>query len=78
MRTIAPLMPAIIPSLRKAASAEFSDEWPYKPVQLMRDLVKGRLTLVTVHIQRVGLDWFESDDYNVFINKETGEDINDF
>ena len=55
--------------------AEFSGEWPYEPVQLMRDLVEGRLTLETVHLQRVGLDWFESEDYNVFINKETGEVI---
>lgn len=44
-------------------------------MQLMRDLVEGRLTLETVELQRVGLDWFESEDYNVFSNKETGEVI---
>ena len=41
----------------------------------MRDLVEGRLTLETVELQQIGLDWFESEDYNVFFNRETGETI---
>ena len=55
--------------------SDFSGEWPYEPVQLMRDLVEGRLTLETVELQQIGLDWFESEDYNVFFNRETGETI---
>ena len=39
--------------------AEFSGEWPYEPVQLMRDLVEGRLTLEKVHLQRMGPDMIQ-------------------
>ena len=53
--------------------SEFSGEWPYDPEQLMRDLVEGRITLEDESLQRTGLDWFGSEDYNVYQNKETGE-----
>ncbi len=53
--------------------SEFSGEWPYDPEQLMRDLVEGRITLENESLQKTGLDWFESEDYNVYQNKETGE-----
>ena len=39
----------------------------------MRDLVEGRITLENESLQKTGLDWFESEDYNVYQNKETGE-----
>lgn len=53
--------------------SEFSGEWPYDPEQLMRDLVEGRITLEDESLQKTGLDWFGSEDYNVYQNKETGE-----
>ena len=39
----------------------------------MRDLVDGKITLEDESLQRAGLDWFGSEDYNVYQNKETGE-----
>lgn len=39
----------------------------------MRDLVEGRITLEDESLQKTGLDWFGSEDYNVYQNKETGE-----
>ena len=53
--------------------SEFSGKWPYDPEQLMRDLVEGRITLENEPLQKTGLDWFGSEDYNVYQNKETGE-----
>ncbi len=41
----------------------------------MRDLVEGRLTLDDENLQMAALDWFQSEDYNVFTNTETGEMI---
>ena len=55
--------------------AEFCGDWPFEPVQLMRDLVEGRLTLGDDHLQMVTLDWQESEDFNEFVNPETGERI---
>ena len=78
MRIIATLMPVISLASRKPLPCGVLWRMHYEPMQLMRDLVEGRLTQETIHLQCLGLDWFESEDYNVFINKETGEAINDF
>ena len=44
-------------------------------MQLMRDLVDGKLTLSDEHLQRIMLDWQDSEDFNEFVNPETGERI---
>lgn len=51
------------------------DEWPYDPEQLMRDLVEGRRSLLDEDLQMTFLDWMESEEYNEFVNQETGERI---
>ncbi len=41
----------------------------------MIDLVGGRITLDDERLQMIALDWFESEDYNVFLNNDSGETI---
>lgn len=50
-------------------------EWPYDPEQLMRNLVEGRKSLLDEDLQMTFLDWMESEEYDEFINQETGERI---
>ena len=40
--------------------AEFSGEWPYEPVQLMRDLVEERLALGPAHLQHMGPEMMQN------------------
>lgn len=50
-------------------------DWPYDPVQLMVDLLTGTETLDSIGLQKNLVDWMSSNDYNVFKNLETGEQI---
>ena len=50
-------------------------EWPFDPLDLIRDLVEGKRSLEDDNLQAILFDWMESSDYNKFINLETGEII---
>ena len=49
--------------------------WPFDPEDLMKQLLNGDLDLGSPHLQSLLLDWMESDDYNRFVNNETGQEI---
>ena len=49
--------------------------WPFDNEELIRDLVEHRRSLDDPLLQAILLDWMETEDYNKFINLETGEII---
>lgn len=50
-----------------------SGGWPFKPEDLMKDLVNGRKSIRDSHLQAMLLDWIESAQYNKFVNLESGD-----
>ncbi len=50
-----------------------SGGWPFKPEDLMKDLVNGRKSIGDSHLQAMLLDWIESAQYNKFVNLESGD-----
>ncbi|MBQ7978763.1 MAG: hypothetical protein IJ248_03310 [Candidatus Methanomethylophilaceae archaeon] len=49
--------------------------WPFVPDELIMQLVRGERSLSDPALQAILLDWIESEDYNKFINLESGEII---
>ena len=52
-----------------------SGDWPFDTDELIRQLLRGEITLDDPILQATLLDWIESEDYNKFINLETKEVI---
>jgi hypothetical protein len=55
--------------------ANANGDWPFDPEELIRDLVEGRKSLNDPILQATLLDWMESEDYNEFLDLETGEKV---
>jgi len=53
--------------------ANASGDWPFDRQELIRDLVRGKRSLSDPTLQAILLDWIESEDYNKFMDLETGE-----
>lgn len=49
--------------------------WPFDTDDLIIKLLKGEMSLDDTLLQAILLDWIESEDYNKFLNLETGEFI---
>ena len=52
-----------------------SGDWPFDTDELIRKLVRREMSLDDPTLQAILLDWMESEDYNKFINLESGEVI---
>ena len=59
----------------KEHRTDANGEWPFDPLDLIKDLVEGKRSLEDENLQAILFDWMESSDYNKFINLETGEII---
>jgi hypothetical protein len=71
-----PKRKSILHSVRRPEfRADASGEWPFDTEELIRNLVEHRRSLDDPKLQEIFLDWIESEDYNKFINLETGEII---
>lgn len=62
-----------IPVIKRRTSE--SGCWPFDTEELIRQLVTGERSLDDPLLQAILLDWIESEDYNKFMNLETGETI---
>lgn len=58
---------------KKSGRVGNNGEWPFERQELMRSMVSGEVSMTSPAIEASFLDWMESEDYNVFENKETGE-----
>ncbi|MBR6214576.1 MAG: hypothetical protein IKQ67_08055 [Candidatus Methanomethylophilaceae archaeon] len=61
---------------RQEFRSDNNGEWPYgSPNDLMKQLLNKEQSLFDPHLQANFLDWVESEDYNKFVNTQTGEVI---
>ncbi|MBE6522690.1 MAG: hypothetical protein E7Z62_06165 [Thermoplasmata archaeon] len=49
--------------------------WPFVQDELIAQLVRGESSMTDSNLQAILLDWIESEDYNKFVNLESGEII---
>jgi hypothetical protein len=62
-----------IPVIKRRAKE--SGCWPFDTDEFIIKLLKGEMSLDDPLLQAILLDWIESEDYNKFLNLETGEFI---
>ena len=62
-----------IPEIKRRTSQ--SGCWPFKPEELVKQLVNGDMSISDPYLQATLLDWMESEDYNQFVNLDTGDVI---
>ncbi|MBR4504284.1 MAG: hypothetical protein IKP20_04865 [Candidatus Methanomethylophilaceae archaeon] len=46
--------------------------WPFETEELIKRLVSGDMSISDPSLQAILLDWMESEDYNEFVNLDTG------
>ncbi len=69
-----PTLKDVLLSMRKIElRANANGCWPFDHLKLIGDLVKGKRSLNDPGLQAILLDWIQSEDYNKFLNLETGE-----
>ncbi|MBR6910937.1 MAG: hypothetical protein IKN41_03655 [Candidatus Methanomethylophilaceae archaeon] len=62
-----------IPEIKRRISQ--SGCWLFKPEELVKQLVNGDMSISDPYLQATLLDWMESEDYNQFVNLDTGDVI---
>ena len=74
-----PKVPKLRDILRTVKLPDFREDkggsWPFEPSELIRDLMDGKQSLDDPKLQSLLLDWIESADYNIFLNKDTEEQV---